>query len=98
MNELDIYIKSLVGKFYKIIPMKEENNKNLNVYLDSLSIELSGGLYTFGILKESSQYTTLRNIINYFINNEYTFSQCKREVFKAIEIIHNMHIKYENWR
>lgn len=43
-NELlSEYFEYLIGKFYKILPMKESEISTLNVYCDLLLYELAGG-------------------------------------------------------
>ncbi len=39
---LQNYFESLVNKFFKILPMREENEKSLNEYLKSFQRELIG--------------------------------------------------------
>ena len=39
---IDSYVKSLVNKIYKMLPMKEEKNPHFNKYHQSLMFELTG--------------------------------------------------------
>ncbi len=93
-KSMENYFNFLVGKIYKILPMKEQNYMTLNEYLKSLQVELVGNSDLLLILKNEPQFVSLLNIIQYFINNEYDNHTCKREVFKAIKIIENIKAKY----
>jgi hypothetical protein len=42
-KELVLYFKRLIGKIYKIMPMKENIDKTLEKYLDKLIYQLLGG-------------------------------------------------------
>lgn len=39
----DDYLNKLIKRIYKILPMKQEESKTLNKYINFLMIELSGG-------------------------------------------------------
>lgn len=87
---LTTYLKGLVGKFYKILPLKESADISLDKYLNSLHIELIGALNTFPELSTENKYISLLNTINYFITNPYDKMICKREVFKCIDNIKSL--------
>lgn len=88
------YFNFLVGKFYKILPLKEHDCKTLAEYLESLQIELVGNYGLLGVLKDEPQFISLLNIIQYFIENEFDVKTCKREVFRAIRILESINKKY----
>lgn len=81
------YINTLTNKIFKILPLTEECNPYLLDYLDSIHIELVGGLSTFPKLKTIDEYIVLVNTIEYFKNNKLTHKQYKREIFKMIDCI-----------
>ena len=85
------FIKSLTGKIYKILPMKEDELKgktvHLNEYINSLSIEIIGATKTFPELVNEDGYISIINIINFMNNNEFDFKICKREVFKMLNYL-----------
>jgi len=83
MNIL-IFLNSLTNKIFKILPLKEQNNDFLFSHLNSLQIELIGALVTFPELKNSSNYLSIINVINFLGDNSFSKQQCKREVFKIV--------------
>ena len=84
---VDDFLDGLVGKVYKILPLSESDNSYLNDYLDSLLIQLNGAFATYPVLSKSDKYVSIVNTINFFSNNKISHKQCKREVFKCIDII-----------
>ena len=88
------YFTFLVGKMYKILPMKEENCETLEQYIESLQVELIGNRDLVDVLVEEPMFISLLNIIQYFISNEYDVKLCKREVFRAISLIEQINTKY----
>jgi hypothetical protein len=94
-NELfNNYLKYLVNKLFKVLPMKEHEVKSLNSYLRSLQIELIGSTELIGTLKNDPQFLSLMNTIQFFIDNEFDNQTCKREVFKCIHILEDLQKKY----
>lgn len=81
-----IYLESLIGKLFKILPLRESESKSLGEYLDSLWMEMSGAYMTFPELQSSSEYISMLNVIGYLTMNTVSVKQCKREVFKMINI------------
>lgn len=76
-----------VNSIYKILPLYEESNDNLDSYISSLLIELNG--LENCISCDHHEFVTLLAIIS-GIKNETAVENnkvvIKREVFKAIEI------------
>lgn len=76
-----------VNSIFKILPLYEEDNANLDSYISSLIIELDG-LESY-INYRLSEFVTLIAVISSLQNEtKKTANQdtVKREVFKAIEI------------
>ena len=90
-----IFIKKMKNEIFKILPLKEETNAGLYDYIDSVSVQLNGALYTYPFLSEDSDYVAVLNIINYLKRNKFNVKQCKREVFKCLEILNKVYEKYE---
>lgn len=88
------YFRYMIGKIYKILPMKEEGCKTLTSYLESLRAEMIGSYGLYRQLIEEPQFMTALNIVEYLIDNDFDTSVCKREVFKAIRCIENVNKKY----
>lgn len=81
------YLNDIIGKIYKVLPLKEEGNSYLSEYLDSLLIQLKGAETTYLLLSSNPRYISIVNCIQYFCDNDFTSRQCKREVFRCIESI-----------
>lgn len=86
----NLYLNSLIGAVYKILPMYENHDDNLQEYLDSLCIQLLGGLENFNELRLNSKYLSIINIIQYFRTHEYDKKTCKREVLKCTNLLNKM--------
>lgn len=85
------YFKRLVNHFFKILPMRENNEESLVTYMESLQIELLGCQNFIVTLKDDSNYLTILSILQYLIDNpECSVAQVKREVFRAISICNKM--------
>ena len=50
------YFQYMIGKIYKILPMKEEGCKTLTSYLESLKIEMIGSYGLYRQLMEEPQF------------------------------------------
>lgn len=89
------YLRSLVDRFFKILPLWEENEETLPAYLDSMLIELSGFRSLMFALHHDHEFVTLIAIIQYLIDNpETTKHTVRREVFRAISICNKLSAKY----
>jgi hypothetical protein len=88
------YLKYLINKLFKILPMKEHEVQSLQEYLKSLQIELIGGTKLISALKNDAKFLTLMNTIQFLIDGKYDNKICKREVFKCIRIIEDLQHKY----
>lgn len=88
------YVSSLISKVYKILPMYEENNRFICMYIDSLIDEMVGGYKTFPLFVDKADYYTVINILHYLNDNiDMEHAQLKREVFKAIQCIDRLKSK-----
>ena len=89
-----VFINNLSKSIFKILPLKEEGNKGVDEYIESLLIQMNGALITYPALKHNENYISILNIINYFSNNEFSIKQCKREVFKCLNILDTIKSQY----
>lgn len=89
------YLEFLVGRVWKILPMREENNQNLQEYMEGLQRELVGNMHLIDDLKYDGYFITLLNKIEFLINEEYTHEVCRKEVFESINIIEKISTKYD---
>lgn len=84
---IDKYFESLVNRFFKILPMRENGEASLETYMRSLQCELLGCKNLISLFKESDSYISLLSILQYLVDTpECPVADVKREVFKAISI------------
>lgn len=92
------YLNTVVNSVYKILPLYEEENVGLEIYIESLLFELYG-LDKVVEMERSHEYVSLLSILESVkaeINKEDSKkSTIKREVFKCINIIKSMVAKLE---
>lgn len=89
------YFKRLVNLFFKILPMRENNEDSLLTYMQSLQVELLGCQGLIPLIQTDSDYLTMLSILQYLIDNpECKVSEVKREVFHAISICNKLHAKF----
>ncbi len=94
---LDNYFGTLVNQFFKILPMRENGEDSLPIYLESLRSELLGCNQVIVELNDNPLFISLVSILQYLIDSpEITVKETKREVFKAISICNR--IKAQVWK
>ena len=92
---LHSYFKNLVNQFFKILPIKENGEDTLPVYMESLMAELLGCKSLVPQLNDNAQYMALLSILQFLIDNqECSVKEVKREVFKAINICNKLESAY----
>lgn len=86
---IELYLNNLVGRVYKILPMKEEDSLTLNTYISSLAHELTGFYLAVEKGKQDEYMLRVLLTLENLIDNDNTTSQdiYKREVFKCINLI-----------
>ena len=92
-ERLIVYLKSLVNSIYKILPLYEESNTGLRIYVESLLFELYGLGKVVPISDSYDYLSLLSNLesLKYQVGlDEDKKATVKREVFKCINIIKNM--------
>lgn len=95
-NVICNYFKNLVNLFFKILPLRENGEQTLPVYIRSLQIELIGCKNIIIDLQNDNNIITLISILQYFYDNpDSPISEVKREVFRAIAICNKLKDKYE---
>lgn len=89
------YFKTLVNRFFKILPIREAGEKSLPVYIQSLQIEMMGCKELVTELHDDSNFLTLLSILQYIYDNpECPVADVKREVFRAISICNKLELRY----
>lgn len=102
MGEIEInselvrnFLNNLVNKFFKILPMREQEEKTLNTYIKSLQVELLGCKELVAAIKYDDLYLTLLSILQYLIDYpECSVNEVKREVFRAISVCNKLKSRY----
>lgn len=96
-NLLHGYFHNLVNQFFKILPMRENNEASLVTYMKSLQAELIGCKEFIPEMCENSMFLTILSILQYLINNpESDVKDVKREVFRAISICNKLKSVYSS--
>ena len=88
------YVTSLVGQFYKILPIKESGEPSLGIYIDSLQKEIMGFNGLIPAIQNDGSVVSLLSILEYLSNNDCDTQIVKREVFKAIKICKNLQERF----
>ena len=87
---LEKYMKSLVNKFFKILPIMENNEDSIGAYMDSLEVELQGFNALICVINEDPLYISLLSIARWLIDNvsnsDCAYKRIRKEVFHAISI------------
>lgn len=91
---LSNYIDSLVNSFFKILPIKENEEDTLCEYMKSLQLELIGCNKLFVETNFDSSLLSLIGVLQYLIDEPCDIPTVKREVFKAISICKRLKRKY----
>lgn len=82
---LSDYFRNLVNQFFKVLPMRENNESSVDVYMKSLQVELLGCGKFIPEMQKNAIYLTLLSILQYLIENrDCPIPVVRREVFKAI--------------
>lgn len=89
------YFRNLVNMFFKILPMKENGEESLSVYMQSMQSELLGCQHLITILNDDALFMSLLFILQSLIDNpDWSPRRVKREVFRAISICNKMRSKF----
>lgn len=97
-DRLLVYFDSLINSIFKILPLYEEENVGVEVYVESLLFELYG-LDAVIDMEKSYEYTsllsTLESLKEEVVKEDSEQKVIKREVFKCISVVKNMIVKIE---
>ncbi len=89
------YIRSLVNKFFKILPIREAEDANLKTYMESLQCELIGCRSLVAAVNADPLYMSMLCLLQSLIDRkDAPVSIYRREVFKAISICNKLKAKY----
>ncbi len=94
---LQNYFARLVNQFFKILPMREDEEESLGAYMRGLQIELLGCQNFVNSLSDNPFYMSLLSILQYLIDTpDCSVSDVRREVFDAISICYKLKSSYES--
>ncbi|GIN66341.1 hypothetical protein J41TS2_17620 [Bacillus sonorensis] len=91
-KKLEMYLNTVVNSVFKILPLYEEKNEGIEIYIDSLLFELYG-LGEVVAIKHSYEYISLLSTlesVRKVVHKNDSKKIIKREVFKCINIVKNM--------
>lgn len=92
---LSQYINKLIGRFYKILPLKESGEASLEKYMTSLLREMLGCCELIAELRFDDRYLSLLSILQYHIDNNADVTTVKSDVFKSISMLKQLQSKHE---
>lgn len=89
------YFDKLINQFFKILPIKENEESTLAAYIDSLQVELLGLKDLVPELTSDPRLIKLISILQYFKEHpDCTRTQLRRQVFSAIDICDKLKATY----
>lgn len=84
------YFNRLINKVFRILPLIEEGEKSITVYIDSLQDELDGYRNLVTKYEDDPDYISLLSVIVFIKDNhnskDVAFAKIRREVFNAINL------------
>jgi len=92
------YITSLIGRFYKILPLCESASPTLDKYMKSLLRELLGCKQLMADFQMDDRYTSLLCILQSLIDDHSEIEIVKADVFRAISLINQLSDTYMGGR
>lgn len=87
-------LDTLINQFFKILPMRENNEESLPIYIASLEREMLGYRDLIVALGKDDQYLALLAILEYIGNHECSVSVVRCDVFRAINILRQLQVRY----
>lgn len=89
------YFGALVGRFFKILPLRESMSDTLGTYIESLQMELLGFHALMVGAEFDQRLLSLISFLQYMIDNpDCDIPTVKREVFRAIRLCNDMDSEY----
>lgn len=85
------YFDSLVNRFFKILPIKEQNCESLDIYLVTFQHELIGCKSLITAINNDALFLSLISCLQYLIDHpECSVKTVRRYVFNAISICNKL--------
>lgn len=89
------YFSNLVDLFFKILPLRENEEETLPVYMKGLQAELLGCKELLLAARDDANFLSLLSNLQYMIDHcEEPAENYKRYVFKSISICNKLAAKY----
>lgn len=89
------YFKTLVNHFFKIIPLREDNEESLPTYMEELQKELIGLGELIPGIGEDPDFLSLLSVLQYLIcTPDCKMYEVKRKVFSSITVCNRMQAKF----
>ncbi len=89
------YFNTLVNKIFKILPIIENREDSISIYMESLGVELIGFQSLLPSVGEDPSYLSLLSIYKWLAENidesDEKYKVIRREVFHAISLCKKMH-------
>ena len=91
---LYIYIHALTGRVFKILPLKEREDRGeevfLSDYIEGLWNDMRGAFGTFPELETIPEYVAVCNKVSFLNVEEFNLRVCRREVFSALKLLNKL--------
>lgn len=89
------YFRNLVNLFFKILPMREDEEPSLGIYMQSLRDELLGFQSLIVAIENDPAFLSLLSILQHLIDTpDAPVQHVRREVFHAISICYKLRDHY----
>lgn len=88
------YLRSMIDRVYKILPLKEECSETLNQYISSLLCEMVGNKILFIELADEPRFMSILSNLEFLATQDYPVHVCKSIVFKSIRMLESMNQAY----
>ena len=88
------YMSNLTNRFYKILPIRENEPETLKDYIGSLLLEMIGCQSFIAALDNDDRYLTLLSTLEYMKGHNMEIRDVRREVFRCIGVIKKLQEKY----
>lgn len=89
------YFGNLVNLLFKILPMRENNEETLSIYIDGLVRELIGFRALFEAVDYDAGLVDILSIVQYLAEHpNCSVKKVRYDVFRAISICNKLKLRY----
>lgn len=93
---VEAYFKTLVNHFFKILPIRENEEGSLAVYVRGMQVELEGFRSFVPAIRNNPDFLRLLSILQYLMDHpDCETKEVKREVFQCISLINRLQRTFE---